>query len=70
MDFIAGDDGNYRDRRVRGDRGIRGIRGEMAKNKMWIGVLMMVGIHAIFNNTMFYPPVLGLLALIRAASED
>ena len=50
--------------------GIRGIRGEMAKNKMWIGVLMMVGIHAIFNNTIFYPPVLGLLALIRAASED
>ena len=39
-------------------------------NGLWVGVLMMVGIHAIFNNTMFYPPVLVLLALIKAASAD
>ena len=39
-------------------------------NGLWIGILMMVGIHAIFNNTLFYPPVLGLLALIKADSAD
>ncbi|MBI5356157.1 O-antigen ligase family protein [Candidatus Collierbacteria bacterium] len=49
--------------------GIRGI-GEMKKNKLWMGILMMVGVHAIFNNTIFYPPILGLLALIKAASEE
>jgi len=49
--------------------GIRGI-GEIAKNKLWIGILAMIGIHSIFNNTMFFPPVLGLLALIKAASAD
>lgn len=49
--------------------GIRGIRA-ISKNKLWVGILMMVGIHAVFNNTLFYPPVLGLLALIKAASED
>ena len=39
-------------------------------NRPWVGILMMVGVHAVFNNTMFYPPVLGLLALVRVASED
>ena len=49
--------------------GIRGIR-EMTKNKLWIGILVMIGVHAVFNNTLFFQPVLGLLALIKAASAD
>jgi hypothetical protein len=49
--------------------GIWGIR-EITNSKLWIGILMMIGVHAIFNNTLFYPPVLGLLALIKVASEE
>lgn len=45
---------------------IRKIRG----NSFWEVVAIMLGIHAVFNNTLFYPPVLGLLALIKAANED
>lgn len=43
---------------------IREIRGD----KFWMGMAIMVGVHAIFNNTLFYPPVLGLLALLRIRS--
>jgi O-antigen ligase len=39
-------------------------------NRFWVGILVMIGIHAIFNNTLFYPPVLGLLAMIKVASAD
>lgn len=47
-----------------GIRGIWGIEG------MWLGITILISVHAIFNNTLFYTPVLGLLALIRAASEE
>jgi O-antigen ligase len=47
--------------------GIRGIReiGAGREKQFWLGIIMMISIHAIFNNTLFYPPVLGLAAMMR-----
>ncbi len=37
-------------------------------DNFWKGITLMIGVHAVFNNTLFYPPVLGLLALLRIRS--
>jgi len=53
---------------VLGSLGILGeIReiGEIRNSKFWLGIIIMVSVHAIFNNTLFYPPVLGLVAMMR-----
>ncbi len=34
-------------------------------DNFWKGITLMIGIHAVFNNTLFYPPVLGLVAIMR-----
>ena len=53
---------------VLGSLGILGeIReiGGIRNSKFWLGIIIMVSVHAIFNNTLFYPPVLGLVAMMR-----
>lgn len=34
-------------------------------DNFWKAVTLMVGVHAVFNNTLFYPPVLGLVAMMK-----
>ena len=54
-----------------GALGSLGILGEIREiggirnSKFWLGIIIMVSVHAIFNNTLFYPPVLGLVAMMR-----
>lgn len=51
---------------------IWGVLGRKIKNvtPVWNGIAVLLSIHAIFNNTLFYTPILGLVALIRAANEE
>ena len=47
---------------------IRKIIPDLRKRQFLFSLLLLVGIHSLFNNTLFYPPVLGLLALMAASS--
>ena len=51
--------------------GIRVIReiGKTGSGQLWLGIIIMVSVHAVFNNTLFYPPVLGLIAMIGAIKK-
>lgn len=37
--------------------------------RLWQSIFLAIAVHSLLNNTLFYSPLLGLVALIRAAKE-
>lgn len=49
--------------------GIRGHMSFLIKEKLLFSIVLLVCVHSLFNNTLFYPPMLGLVALMVASSR-
>ena len=47
-----------------------GAIGKIKKIRTYQQIILLVAIHSLFNNTLFFPPVLGLLALMVASSPS
>lgn len=43
--------------------------GRTSYNTFYISAILLMAVHALFNNTLFYPPILGLFVLLIAAKS-